>query len=198
MTGSERFHTAEPKKEGEIVVEVGAGSWPLPFQLTQESGDRLLSRTSRYIIVDVNEKALRENTARRDKTGIYNFLVARADRLPLANSSVNRIIMTNFLGIPPSKKLSHDYYHEHLLEEYHRVLADGGEIIIVEIYTPEYAREWLSQHKAKINALFEHSGESRIDSVFEFQVRRPTYLGTDADPFVLVLKRKAAVSPREP
>ncbi|TSC53758.1 MAG: hypothetical protein LiPW39_90 [Parcubacteria group bacterium LiPW_39] len=96
-----------------------------------------------YVGVDIKDAKLKEgrdwlqgrgenNSRKPDK---IDFIVCNAKDLPFKEKSFDSVVFRNFLG---DSKISINP-----IDEAHRVLKEGGKLIIIETYTPKNAKELL-------------------------------------------------------
>ena len=100
---------------GEVVVDVPCGGAPA---LRSASG-RLRGT---YIGIDLSPEMLRRAVTERTTEGLDHVILARADalRMPLHDSSVDRLLCFNGLHVLPDKPA--------VMKEFHRVLKPGGQL----------------------------------------------------------------------
>jgi len=132
-------HIMEKEQENkpEIIIDIGAGR--LPFGMTFSELENL--RNKLYIAIDISKRELKSNRRiieRLTNANEFAHIVATAEQLPFKDNIANRVFLANFLGDPRIK----DEIKIKVLQEIFRVLIPGGELSILEVYTPANREFW--------------------------------------------------------
>lgn len=130
----ERFRKEpfENPSEPQIIVDIGSGSHPLGLDINEL--EKLKNKI--YLALDIDKNALLNNKEfiKRFKVNPKEayYILARGEKIPLVNESVDEVFLGNFLGIP--------YLDEKIklavLEECFRILKPEGLLKVFEAYTP--------------------------------------------------------------
>lgn len=162
----------EPK-EPSIIIDIGAGRWPLGFTIRD-----LKKLTNKiYIAIDISQKALMENREAiqilsNPKT--YLQIMANGQMLPIKNSSVDQVFLANFLGDPSinfETKIN-------TLKESYRIIKPKGLLKILEVYTPFVALKNVSHETFSLTTV--PSKQQLIQKIEElgFKFKRERQLET--------------------
>ncbi len=110
-------------KPSDTVLEIGAGSGLFTAALA--------ASCAKLIVSDIEERYLKDSSAKVQDRANLEFLVADACALPLPDASVNVVVMISVLPEISTPTLA--------LREAARVLKPGGHIVISqELFEPEY------------------------------------------------------------
>jgi ubiquinone/menaquinone biosynthesis C-methylase UbiE len=152
-----------PKK----ILEIGTGRFPMVGDI--EGVD---ARMDNVVSFDINEKELRSGVHTQESLRV----VGTAFELPFADGSFTHIVLSNVFGDPrfllnkrdtqyKAGRSPNDYWIEQgntLFAEFARVLQAGGELAILEGYTPDIAEDLLLHYKNGIESYFYSVGSSSL------------------------------------
>lgn len=144
---------SENEKEKKVIMEIGHGGMPIyqedRYGILKKDikeneyyiGIDLLDSPSEAVKVnfpklspDVLKEVAQEDIKRENVKGKIGFVVGSGENLPLSDKSVDRIIFKDVFGFNKVKGLKKNFLDESL-----RVLKEGGEIEIIEEYSPDVA-----------------------------------------------------------
>lgn len=140
-----------------VFVDLGSGVFPAAFVGNREFKDK-----DYYIGVEANKKNIEtgiggivlnpDNLSRMNENVFFlNESVAR--RLPIPDESVDEVFLGNILG-----EYAINFIEPFLLQSY-RVLKPGGDLIILEVITPDVAED---RSKAGLDKFVEQFGFERV------------------------------------
>ena len=152
MNSAERIPKQEnetkPKKR--IFLECGTNSTPVTWIGSREFPDDEL-----YIGIDIDPQKAREaEEVTMNRQPNMHFFPADAAHLPFKDGSVDELLLGNFLGynaIPLSVR-------KEGVREASRALAEGGKLIIKEIYSPadeRYVQNLLQENNFEIERIID-------------------------------------------
>jgi hypothetical protein len=128
-----------------VTVEFGTGQEPLPYTQTAVTFDE------HTLYIGVNRESKQHKYLADRIEDFQGFAVLSENgELPIPNGAVDRVYMANVFGEPDSSNVMRTFwgpdekYHGHssidekvqTLHKAHRLLRPGGEIAILETYTP--------------------------------------------------------------
>ncbi len=146
----EGFHSKIERKETPeemLIIEVGSGALPMFVDVSEEYRKQFdENATARYVGVDLNIFELKEGRSLQERTDAekgrakndrIQYVNAKAEALPFADSIANELVLRNVLGDPDI-----EVGEKHaLLREAARVMKKDAILRIVEVYTPMMMQE---------------------------------------------------------
>ncbi len=135
-------------------VEIGAGDLPIVYNFSERAKNFKEDASKRYIGIDFKKEELKKAQERKGllagATDRTLFLVANGGRLPIADKTVDEIVLHNVVG-DPTGSLGPGF---RMFKEIARVLTETGTMKIIENYTPDVAREWMERNRALLEENF--------------------------------------------
>ena len=129
----------EEKRYSSTVLEIGCGSMAAPWL---QDNNLAQYANAHIILTDIKHKAVKGESGDAEKrvrdlgdkfTGKVDGLVSDAKRLPFESDTMNEVYIANVFGEPGVAE------KQKIMEEGSRVLAENGELIVVEWVTPDVA-----------------------------------------------------------